>query len=618
MALSPSRRRRAVAGLSLLAGAALTLTLLPSAQASVAEPDPREGLGAGLYDAETVTEGIDLLSTQPKPDGVNGTNSDLAFSGDYVYSGNYNGVNIYDVSDPAAPVLATSVFCPGNQNDISVYGDLLILSVEATSGRVGCASAAELPGGSANPQNVFRGIRVFDISDRTNPVNIAEVQTCKGSHTHTIVGEKDGDLYVYGSGTAGVRSTAELGRCSGASSLLDPDTANFAIDVIRIPLDDPASAEWVDNARIFSTCGSSACEADHASGALNSFPLSNPQPLVAEGLQAPGGQSASQVVTCHDLTSYPAKGLTAGACQGAGLLLDTSDPENPVRVDAVVDPNFAYWHSATFNNAGDKVIFTDEWGGGGAARCTPTSNVSILGGVVDTPTNWGANAIFDIEGTDEAPDMALKSYYKIPNVQSAAENCVAHNGSLVPVPGRDIMVQAWYQGGTSVFDFTDSANPVEIAFIDRGPVDASRLVSGGYWSSYWYNGAVFGNEIARGFDSMALTETDALNAVELAAAASVVEDETNVQNQQEIVWPASFTTVRAWQSAVERQGLLDDELSDKITATVDRAERFSTGPQAAKAKANSIRDLRRLGGLVGDSDVEAGLADAIEELADTL
>ncbi|MGJ7442461.1 hypothetical protein [Aquipuribacter sp. MA13-6] len=213
-----------------------------AASASSVDDDPRAGLTPGLFDAETVSDGLELLSTQPKPAGVDGTNSDLAFSGDYAYSGNYNGVNIYDVSDPAAPVLDTSVLCPGNQNDISVYGDLLILSVEATSGRIDCKTTTELPGGAANPQNVFRGIRIFDISDRTNPVNIAEVQTCKGSHTHTIVGEKDGDLYIYGSGTAGIRSAAELARCSAASSLADPNTANFAIDIIKVPLDDPASA----------------------------------------------------------------------------------------------------------------------------------------------------------------------------------------------------------------------------------------------------------------------------------------------------------------------------------------------------------------------------------------
>ncbi len=606
-------RRRGVRALGLLAAAALIGTISPmAANASSVDDDPRAGLAPGLFDAATASDSLELLSTQPKPAGVDNTNSDLAFSGDYVYSGNYNGVNIYDVSDPANPVLDTSVLCPGNQNDISVYGDLLILSVEATSGRIDCKTTAELPGGSANPQNVFRGIRIFDISDRTNPVNIAEVQTCKGSHTHTIVGEKDGDLYVYGSGTAGVRSAAELARCSAASSLLDPDTANFAIDIIKIPLDDPASAEWVDNARIFSTCGSSACEDQHASGALNGFPLSNPQPRVDEGIQAPGGQSASQVVTCHDLTSYAAKGVTAGACQGAGLLLDTSDPANPVRMDAVVDPNFAYWHSATFNNDGTKVIFTDEWGGGGAARCTPTSN--ILGGTRDTPTNWGANALFDIEGTDEAPTMELASYFKIPNIQSGQENCVAHNGSLIPVPGRDIMVQAWYQGGTTVFDFTDSANPVEIAYFDRGPIAGDRLVSGGYWSSYWYNGTIFGNEIARGFDSLDITESDHLNAVEIAAAKQVVTDESNVQAQAEIVWPATFTTVRAWQSAANRQDELAPNVDANLTKFIDRAERFSTGPQS-RAAANNLRATARQ---LGDSDVEDGLEAALLELADEL
>ncbi len=611
---APTPRRRAGSrAVGLLAATALLASVSPVLAASATtEDDPRAGLAPGLFDAGTASDSLELLSTQPKPASVDNTNSDLAFSGDYAYSGNYNGVNIYDVSDPEAPVLDTSVLCPGNQNDISVYGDLLILSVEATSGRIDCKTSTELPGGAANPQNVFRGIRIFDISDPTSPVNIAEVQTCKGSHTHTIVGEKDGDLFIYGSGTAGVRSATELARCSAASSLTDPNTANFAIDIIKVPLDDPASAEWVDNARIFSACGSSACEGDYASGALNSFPVRNPQPRVEEGLQAPGGQSAAQVVTCHDLTSYPAKGVTAGACQGAGLLLDTSDPADPVRLDAVNDPNFAYWHSATFNNEGTKVIFTDEWGGGGAARCTPTSN--ILGGVRDTPENWGANALFDIEGTDEAPTMELASYYKIPNVQSSTENCVAHNGSLVPVPGRDIMVQAWYQGGTSVFDFTDTANPVEIAYFDRGPIDSTRLVSGGYWSSYWYNGTIFGNEIARGFDSLDVTASDHLNDIEIAAAKQVVVEQSNVQNQQEIVWPATFTTVRAWQSAANRQDELPAKVDANLTKFIDRAERFSTGPQSSAAAAN----LRAVERQLGDSDVEAGLGAALLELADEI
>jgi hypothetical protein len=152
----------------------------------------------------------------------------------------------------------------------------------------------------------------------------------------------------------------------------------------------------------------------------------------------------------------------------------------------VLDPNFAYWHSATFSNDGRTVIFTDEWGGGGQPRCR----------VTDRP-EWGANAIFRI-GDDRK--MTLASYYKLPAAQTDQENCVAHNGSLIPVPGRDIKVQAWYQGGISVFDFTDPANPFEIAYFDRGPMDAERLVSGGYWSAYWYNGHIYGSEMARGLD----------------------------------------------------------------------------------------------------------------------
>ena len=447
-----SRLRRVA---TLVAAASMTLALPAVASAQTA--DPRGGLQPGT---DTSTTDVDLkadagqailnlerLGRASKPAYANSpgalsgsnVNSDIAFTGDHAIVGNYSGFGIYDVSDPTEPTLQTTVTCPGSQNDVSVYGDLLFLSVEQTSARIDCkAPVAGQPG-----SEVFRGVRIFDISDKANPVNLGGVQTCKGSHTHTIVtkpGVED-KIWIYVSGTAGVRPSTQLAGCNGNSSLTDPTTANFRIDVIEVPLATPAAAKVVSGPRIFSRCGSSACEADFAvldsrgRGALNELTAPGPQPTNApETGRAPGGQTVAQTSACHDITAYPAIGLAAGACQGDGLLLDISDPVNPVRIDNVTDNNFAYWHSATFNNDGTKVVFTDEWGGGSGARCRPTD-----------PENWGANAIFDIvTGADGKKEMQFASYYSIPNNQSVYENCVAHNGSLV----RSRAATSWCRRGT--------------------------------------------------------------------------------------------------------------------------------------------------------------------------
>jgi hypothetical protein len=411
------------------------------------------------------------------------------------------------------------------------------------------------------------------------------VQTCRGSHTHTIVTDPDdsANIYVYVSGTAGIRSAAEMAGCSSGSSTADPTTANFRIDVIKVPLAAPQTAAIVSNPRLFSKCGSSACEADFATteqhpdprygvrGILNWLNTSGTQPTYPAGdPRFPGGQSVAQSVVCHDITAYPEIGLAAGACQGDGILIDISDPVNPVRIDNVTDFNFAYWHSATFNNDGTKVIFTDEWGGGTGARCR----------VGDRP-NWGANAIFDIVDRK----LVFRSYYKLPVVQTSQENCVAHNGSLVPVPGRDVMSQAWYQGGISVFDFTDSANPKEVAFFDRGPISATALVTGGMWSGYWYNGFLYGTEIARGFDAFGLTPTDALSENEIAAASEPQFAQFNAQLQPRITWAPSYALVRAYRDQVVRAGTVDADTLAQINMFVDRAEKFSEGKQTSAAQA---------------------------------
>jgi hypothetical protein len=583
-----SRRRRNSSFIGIALGVALVLVALVPAAARSAV-DPRIGLSAGWLDAGSASSGMELLAHNDRPVGffnpanvgsLSFANSDIAFSGKYAFAGSFHGFNVYDLSNPASPTLRSSVVCPGGQGDMSVWGNLLFMSVEETRGKIDCSATP-----AATALTRFRGVRIFDVSNIAAPVQIAAVQTCRGSHTHTIVtspSDKD-NIYVYVSGTAGIRAGTELAGCNGNSSLTDPTTANFRIDVIKVPLAAPQNAAVVSNPRLFSKCGSSACEGDFAvqephpnprygiRGALNWLNTSGTQPTyAADDPRAPGGQSVSQSVVCHDITAYPEIGLAAGACQGDGILIDISDPVNPVRIDNVTDFNFAYWHSATFNNDGTKVIFTDEWGGGTGARCRAT----------DRP-NWGANAIFDIVDRK----MVFRSYYKLPVAQTSQENCVAHNGSLVPVPGRDVMSQAWYQGGISVFDFTDSANPKELAFFDRGPISATALVTGGMWSGYWYNGFLYGTEIARGFDAFGLTPTDALSENEIAAASEPRFAQFNAQLQPRITWAPSYALVRAYRDQVVRTGTVDAETLDQINMFIDRAERFSEGHQTSAAQA---------------------------------
>ncbi|HEY8340162.1 MAG TPA: hypothetical protein VIK95_09850, partial [Egibacteraceae bacterium] len=582
MGKSSSRGARVPHGgsraLVLVTAVLMLVSLLPGA-ALAQGADPRNGLAPGLLEgygeASSNMENLAHLGKPAEffnpasPGSLSFANSDLAFWDTFAAVGNFHGFNIYDISDPANPTLRTSVVCPGGQGDVAVHGSLLFMSVEETRGRVDCGTEGN-PGGAQESR--FRGVRIFDISDVDNPVQLRGIQTCKGSHTFTLVEDPadDAHIYVYVSGTAGIRNAAEEpGGCAGTSSLQDPDTDNFSISIAKVPLANPSDHVLVNrNARVFSTCGDNSCQDEYADGALNGLPGSGAQPTYPpDDPRAPGGQSRSQTFQCHDITAYSEIGLAAGACQGHGILLDISDPANPRRIDAVEDYNFAYWHSATFNNDGTKVVFTDEWGGGTGARCRPTD-----------PMNWGANAIFDIVDTPQGKKMEFASYYKLPVTQTNQENCVAHNGSLVPVPGRDIMVQAWYQGGTSVWDFTDSSNPVEIAFFDRGPNSGTSLVTGGFWSSYWYNGHIYGSEIGRGFDTFRLLPSEHLSANEIAAASEVAFDQLNVQTQPRLAWEPSFNLVRATSDQLVRSGDLAPRSAERVEAYLERAERFAGGP----------------------------------------
>ncbi|MEN8145241.1 MAG: hypothetical protein ABFS14_09850 [Gemmatimonadota bacterium] len=562
---------------------------LPAAEAAVPS-DPRVGLSAGWSDAGVAVDGMELVAHLNRPEGFEDrenlgsfafANTDIAFAGDHLFMGSYRGFNIYDISNPLQPRVTTSFVCPGGQGDLSVHGNLMFMSVEAPNGRLDCGEDAPTESVSAER---FRGVRIFDISDIENPQQVGGVQTCRGSHTHTLVLDPDDDshVYIYVQGTGGVRPAEELAGCTSGAPDEDPNTALFRIEIIEVPLAAPAEARIVNAPRIF---------ADAETGAIAG--------LWPGGEHGEGSQTTSTTNQCHDITVYQELGLAAGACSGNGILLDISDPANPVRIDEVMDPNFAYWHSATFSNDGSTVLFTDEWGGGGAPRCLAT----------DKP-EWGANAFFD----RSSGKMEFTGYFKLPAAQTAQENCVAHNGSLIPVPGRDIFVQAWYQGGISVIDFTDPTNPMEMAYFDRGPNVASELVLGGFWSTYWYNGAIYGSEILRGLDVFQLTPGEYLTQNEIDAANLVQVDVFNPQTQTRITWPQDLVVARALMDQLQRHSDLPAGAVDGLAGELSRIGELSGADQTA--------GMAGLAAAVGDlsGSAEAGSPDArrLELLRETL
>ena len=528
------------------------------AQVAAPDADPRVGLAAGWHDAGSAISNIELVASLPKgvgfvnPDSAFGagyTNSDMAFTANYAIQGNYRGFQIFDIEDPANPALRTAVVCPGGQGDPSVYGDLLFISVQDQAAHIDCGTQGVADSISAER---LRGIRIFDISDIRNPQQVAVVQTCRGSHTHTVVEDPrdDENVYIYVQGTSSsVRAPQELEGCSGLGAE-DPNTSFFRIEVIRVPLSRPQDARVVSEPRIFT---------NERTGDIAG--------LWGGGDHGPGTQETRETNRCHDITAYPAIGLAAGACSGNGILLDISDPVNPYRIDEVTDPAFAYWHSATFSNDGTKVIFTDEWGGGGQPRCQAS----------DPPT-WGADAIFEVVGRK----LLFAGYYKLSVAQTAEENCVAHNGSLIPVPGRDIKVQAWYQGGLSAFDFTDPANPVEIAYFDRGPISDAEMVSGGYWSTYWYNRFIYGAEMSRGFDVFRLVPSEHLSQNEIDAAVQVQMTAFNAQHQPRVVWEPTVTVARAYLDQLMRNNAIGVDRASTVSGALDRFERQGSELQRAE------------------------------------
>jgi len=603
----------AVAALAVLgacAQAPVSTTSAPSASTSGApSPDPRIGLKPGMWDAGEAIWNLRLVSaTRPPEQFVGGINSDLAFTGNYVIQGSFRGYQVWDISNPAKPTIKTSFYCPASQSDVSVYKNLLFVSGEDLSARLDCGAQGVTAPVS---KDRLRGIRIYDISDIEHPKNVGNVQTCRGSHTHTVlVDPKDAEnVYVYISGSGPVRSDQELPGCVASGQ--DPNTALFRIEVIKVPLAHPEQAAIVSSPRIFTGLtrpkehGETPVDAavnkrrvDSARAAGGYIArIQGEEQVAGPGfirvqldsiVKARGGSGAPTAADsatlrtnfqkivdaivgsddapkpgptqCHDITVYPAIGLAGGACGGYGLLLDISDPANPKRIAAAADSNFSYWHSATFNNDGTKVLFSDEWGGGMQPKCRTSD-----------PAAWGADAIFTLANGK----MDFKSYYKLPAAQTPLENCVAHNGSLIPIPGRDVMVQAWYQGGISLFDWTDAAHPREIGYHDRGPSDATKLQLGGSWSVYWYNGVIVSSEIQRGLDIFELTPSAYISQNEIDAAKTVHVDYKNTQGQTKLVWPPSFSLARAYVDQLARSNGLSSSRLAAVRAALGSAESAS-------------------------------------------
>jgi hypothetical protein len=622
---------------SVLLPAALVAQTHPNVAPGTPSPDPRVGLKAGITDAAQAAWNLRLVSNTPAaepfraaPGDFRYMNSDLAFAGQYVFQGNFQGLQVWDVSNPAQVKQVLAMVCPGAQNDVSVYRNLLFVSVEDLGGRLDCG-----PQGIQEPVSRERivGIRIFDITDIAKPRQITGVQTCRGSHTHTLVTDArdTANVYIYVSGAGPVRSSDELAGCVGSPA--DPNTAHFRIEVIKVPLAHPEQAAIVSSPRIFEQltdpgnhpeapediAAAAKVAAEARARGLYTATMFGMEVVVPPGFTKPmldsivrsrGGageptaadsaalRGAIQGVVdrmvsgppgmegrgpsqCHDITVYPAIRRAGGACGGYGLLLDISDPVNPRRIDAVADSNMGAWHSATFSNDGTKIMFTDEWGGGTGPRCRATDR-----------KEWGANAIFTLEGDK----MRFQSYYKLPAPQTAFENCVAHNGSLIPVPGRDIMVQGWYQGGISVLDWTDPVKPVEIAFFDRGPMDSTKMLFAGSWSVYWHNGMLYSSEIARGLDVLELLPSAYLSENEIAAAKLVRMDVLNAQNQPKLEWPASFVVARAYLDQLARSNGLAAGRIDAVRRALAAAEGQSgAGRRTALTRLASQLDAEAAG-----------------------
>ncbi len=593
------------------AGALAATFVVPTLLAAQTYPnkqDPRNNLRPGRDSAGVAAKNMRLVSNTPKAApfdstaGLTFANSDLAFGGKYVYQGNFAGFSIWDVSNPASPQLMSTVPCITSQGDPTIVGNLLFVSAEGAGNRNDCGK-----GGVKDPSEHMAGVRIFDVGDPARPRLVKNVQTCKGSHTHTMLpSPKDKNiLYIYVSGSQGARPNTEVKDCKEGTDPADETNSLFRLDVIKVDIRNPEKAEVVTGARLFTGL-------DAAPRAASRTPRTR---VANAGTPAPMPTGPRN---CHDVTIYPAAKLLAGACGSYGLLVDVSNPEKPIRLDARSDTNFSLWHTAVFSNDGKKVVFTDEWGGGTSPMCQQNSMLEM-----------GGNTILSI---DKDKKYKQHAYFKIPSAQTAEENCVSHNGGLIPVPGRDIMVQGWYQGGVSVMDFTNADKPTELAYFDRGPVDPApgvdvpltlqqqqaggrgRSTIAGSWGAYYWNGYIYSSEMARGFDIMELEPSEHLSKNEIEAAKLVQFKEYNPQSQPKIEWPAAFPVVRSYLDQLVRWNGLAAQRTSAIGAALDAAE-----AQQGKARKDALnklakevdKDIRT----APDSERVKALAAAIRDLA---
>ncbi|MBM4195291.1 MAG: hypothetical protein FJ202_13085 [Gemmatimonadetes bacterium] len=607
--------------LSLLTSACCALAFSLGAQTYPSSNDPRTNLKPGRFDAGEAAMGMKLVSFSKKPaqfDTVRGLtfiNSDIAFATHYAYQANFAGLTVWDIADPVKPVAVAVVECITSQGDPSVWGNLLFMSAEGAGNRKDCGK-----GGVQDPKDHMAGIRIFDISNPRAPKFLRNVETCKGSHTHTIVPSRTDAkvIYIYVSGQQAARPETELAGCRNGTDPADPTNSLYQLDIIKVNVDRPMDAMVIPGARIFTGleptpecirfCAPTPPGGRGGRGAAAA-------PGAAPGAVAAPARTGPR--NCHDVTAYPELNLLSASCSTHAILVDISNPEKPFRIDAATDTNnFQGRHTAAFSNDGKKIIQTDEWGGGTGPMCQAGS-MNELGG----------NTVLTL---DDKKKQSQRGYFKLPAAQSAEENCVSHNGGLIPVPGRDLYVQGWYQGGVNVMDFTDADKPFEIAYFDRGSIDPpagadvpmrasggaqpadftrSRNVIGGSWGAYYWNGHIYSSELDRGLDILELTPSANLSANEIAAAKLVTYTQFNPQSQPRMTWPAAFVVVRSYLDQLVRGNGLAAERTSAISVALDAAEQ-RTGAARSSAltalaaqvdrDANGARDAARVRAMAGE------------------
>jgi hypothetical protein len=549
--------------------------------------DPRAALKPGEKNTAGIAAShMKLVSFTPKPAqfdsarGLSWINSDIAFKDHYVYQVNFSGFMIWDVANPKMPKLVSANVCPTDQADPSIWGNLLFISDESARGRKDCGMQGVPAGQGADRE---RGVRVYDVTDPAHPKLVNNIQTCRGTHTHTIVPDPNDKniIYIYGGGSSSTRDSTEVPelQCSQGNYPTNPNASSNRIDIIKVDLRHPEQAKVVGFARIFENLPRAAGSAGQARDTMAT---------TGRGAFGPGG--------CHDMTAYPKYQIVAASCGSHGILLDVKDPMHPVRLDAKTDVNFSLWHTAIFNNDASKVVYTDEWGGGQAPRCRATD-----------PQRLGGNTILTIDNGK----YTQHGYFKMLAAQTNMENCVSHNGGLVPVPGRDIMAQGWYQGGVDVFDFTDPDHPKELAYFDRGPVDSTKMVIGGSWGAYYWNGYIYSSELSRGLDILELTPSPDLTQNELDAAKLAHLDTYNPQSQPHYTWPAAFPVAKAYLDQIKRDNALPASRTTAIAAAIAKAEKASGSARKSQLTALAAS-------LDKDTASDATNAARLKSMAETL